>query len=314
MAGEILLLEYHDIVGDSFLKGDGRIYAMIFEPITNKALQFSGSIPYTLQAFDGDQGAFARVLPATPNRNKHYGEVISCTAFTLPDVGYGHYYTIEYWSEAASGAMNREDDYFLGTDRLTWLEDRRAESRLDLSQEIDLAERCGIYVWDYLKSLATTPNSMGELIGGFPSTFAGLLLQKLIQSGSSPALTATFQDILLDIWEDVARLPDNPAQARFESFCSTVYDTELARISFMCWLEKDGALQLNATKAEVKMRSVNGDVLAHLSSTTIGADGQFTFHADGIPLSPDEVYFARAILRDADGIDHSSGSSPVSWD
>jgi hypothetical protein len=314
MAGEILLLEYSDIVGDSFLKGDGRIYAMVFDPITNKALKFSGAVPYTLQAFNGDQSAFARILPPTPNRSKHYGEIISCTAITLPDVGLGNYYTIEYWSEAASGVMDREDDYYLGTDRLTWLENRKAESRLDLSQEIDLAERCSVHVWDYLKSLAITPNSMGELIGGFPSIFAGLLLQQLIKSSASPALTATFQDMLLDIWENVARLPTNPAEARFEAFCSTVYDTELARISFMCWLEKDGALQLTTTRAEVKMRDVAGNVIAHLSSIAMGADGQFTFHADGIPLSPDEVYFVRATLKDADGIEHNSGSSPVSWD
>lgn len=314
MAGEILLLEYADVESDSFIKGDGRIYAMIFDPITNEAIDFSSSTPYELDYFDGDQSRFARVIPQTPNRNRHYSEVLQCTAITLPDVGYGNYYTIEYWSEYISGSIDRSVDYFLGTDRLTWLSNRRAESRLDLSQAENIASLAAVEVWDYLRSLATTTGSMGEYLANLQDDFASYFMSHVLYSESSPEFTGTFEELILDLRERIERLPDEPASVRYEALCSVAYDTEIERITFEAWLEKDGVLQIDTLRAEVTLYNSAGTGIAAANSTTPNAMGQFTIAVDGVPLSPDEVYFLVSKVRDSDSVDHSSGSSPVTWD
>lgn len=240
----MLLLEYHDLSVDHFSKGDGRIYAMLFNPFTGEALDFSTITPYELDDFDGDQERFSIILPLTENRSRHYSELLEAGEFTLPDTDYGKYYTIEYWAEAVSGTQDRDDDYFLATERLMWSSATRVESQLSEDQEQAIADRAAHYV----------------------------------------------------------------------GFCSAVYDTTNERVSFMAWLELNGALQTDAIRAVIEMTDVNGNTVASLTITTIESEGHFKGAQDGVTLSPDETYFLTATLRDAGGTDHKSGSGPVTWD
>ncbi len=288
---------------------NGRIYAMIFDPETSTAIDFSTAAPYGLETFDGDQERFSRIVPENTPRTRHYLEQIDTDDITLPNVGYGKHYTIEFWSEAVSGVIDRAADSLLQIENLTWIEDRKAESRLDISQETSIASKAAVAVWDYLQSLATTPDSMGELLVGIPSQMAQEVMSYVIQS-----LSATFEETIEFIHGKISLLPDEPASARYEAFASFGYDSETSRFKVIAWLEKDGELQTDVQELDVLVLNELGNSVANFTNNTPESDGYFKSYVDAVTLNPDEVHFGRVKIMDADDNWHTSGSSPVTWD
>lgn len=311
--GPDLILSYHDIVSDDWIaKSNQRVYALIHDPVSKKAVDFEATSPFPLVTFDGDQERFSTFLTQDGFRTRYYSKNISCTGVDLPDVGYGSWYEIEYWAASVTGtvAPNRATDIFLGVEKLTWISDRRAESRLDLVQEENIAALSAVKAWERLKTAADDiPGSMGEHLVNLANSFGADLMLFFINS-----VSATFENTIAAIKNSTNKIPAAPASVRWECFLSLSYDTETLRVGYTAWLEKDGQLQTDALQASITLRDSTQQLITNLTVTPISPQGQFVSQSLGVNLNPDETYFAVCEIKDSAGVNHTSGSSPVTWD
>jgi len=127
-----------------------------------------------------------------------------------------------------------------------------------------------------------------------------------------PAASATFGEIL----EKASRLPDEPAAARYESFCAMSYLPNVQRAGLCGWLEKDGQVQLGCTRAVFKL--VDSSDVVKFEKVVEGEgipsdDGQFNGQYLPIILNPNDTYFLKCTITDADDVEHVSAASPVTW-
>jgi hypothetical protein len=118
------------------------------------------------------------------------------------------------------------------------------------------------------------------------------------------------------VTEQVNKIPPSPATANFTCYSAFSFDTEFLRLSCVMWLEKDGAVQLDALSATFELTNSSGDVIGTDTVAVIGDRGQFQGEAilavDDI--NADETYYAIIIITDADGVIHKTGAGVVSWD
>lgn len=115
-----LRLVYNDIADDPFTaSGARRIYAMLFNPVNGKALDWTQPIP-SLTAFNGVQSTFAKVLPQDSVRTRHYQYSVLASGVSLPDTDDGFCYEVEYWAELVSGTQNRAVDLLIKVEKMSW--------------------------------------------------------------------------------------------------------------------------------------------------------------------------------------------------
>lgn len=124
--------------------------------------------------------------------------------------------------------------------------------------------------------------------------------------------------LLNDISLQTAKIPDEPAESRYEALTAFVFDSTNLRIGFSCWLEKDGQIQSDAVSCTLTLVDSTGNEIFNSSvPAASGPDaisGFFVGQVLSIALVPDEAYTARCEIIDADGGAHASGSAPVTWD
>lgn len=119
-----------------------------------------------------------------------------------------------------------------------------------------------------------------------------------------------------DVTENLALLPPNPASANFTAHASFSYDTASNRIGVLIWLERDGAVQLDALECSYELVDSDENVVASGTGNTINARGEFQLQATPNPenIVPDETYYAKITVMDADSVLHSSGAGVITWD
>lgn len=119
-----------------------------------------------------------------------------------------------------------------------------------------------------------------------------------------------------DVTENLASLPSEPASANYVCHAAFSYDSVANRIGILIWLERDGAVQLDALECSYELVDSTEVVVASGTGNVINARGEFQLQATPNPenIVPDEAYYAKITVLDADSVLHSSGAGVITWD
>lgn len=125
--------------------------------------------------------------------------------------------------------------------------------------------------------------------------------------------------IELQILSNSSKIPEVPSGAKYESLVSFSYDSSNGRLSYSCWLEKDGQLQTDTQSCTLTLVDSSGNAVLSEQpvSPASGVDaisGYFVGDVLSIELLPDEAYSGTCTIVDANDASHTSGVAPVTWD
>jgi len=307
MAYDSLLLEFDVmdcICGASstsatIMVGNG-FYAVIHSE-NFKAIKNTPS-PYTLQAFTKSlQDQFAFDLTQDPQRTRHWYKQIPCADLDIPINPYGEWYEYEIWGRANSGVENRDTDQLLKVEKFTWV-GRRAESRLDISQEQSIAVLAG------LAFPLTDKPSTDHTSGTWGEFFA--------QSTECVDFFDQIMPLISAINLKTALIGGSVAETQWSAIINSAYDSENRRMQIVAWAEKDGQLYLSTVSCLVTVYNSDLEVVLsrNYEPSPNPGTGQFSFSVEDITLSPDEAYYAVATITKSDAGTITSASAFITWD
>lgn len=101
---------------------------------------------------------------------------------------------------------------------------------------------------------------------------------------------------------------------QWNCLASMGYDSNTGTVSYVIWLEKDGELELDPLSCQVIWLDRLGNVIANVSNSSPTIYGYFMFTQSSVVLDPDISTFIVVKVTDVDGVTHTSGMSPVTWD
>lgn len=258
--------------------------------------------PYTLQSFSKSlQNQFAFDLTQDPERTRHYYKQIACSDLDIPNNPYGEWYEYEVWGRSASGTYNRDTDKLLKVEKFSWV-GRRAESRLDISQEQSIAVLAGIAF------PLTDKDSTDNISGTWGAFFAEQTDLVVFFDQIAPMISAIQAKTML--------IGDSVAETQWSAIVNAAYDSQNSRMQIVAWAEKDGQLYLSTTTCLLTVRNSSGDVVISRSYTPTPnpGTGQFSFSIEDLTLSPDEAYYAVITITKADTNTITSAAAFITWD
>lgn len=128
-----LHISFPDLVADCC---PDRIYAMVFNEDSSKALKDNGSGVLVLTPYlESTHATFALVLTEHAQRTKYYSRAIANANLILAATPYGEKYSVEYWRRPDVGTFQRDQDILAETRPLYWDGLEEAASRLSQGQE-----------------------------------------------------------------------------------------------------------------------------------------------------------------------------------
>lgn len=311
MAYDSLLLEYDELTcvcGASSTSSTTTVgytapfgYYAVIHSEDFKAVK-NNPAPYTLQAFDKSiQNQFAFDLTQDPQRTRHFYKQILCSDLDIANNPYGEWYEYEVWGRAASGISDRTNDKLVKVERFTWL-GRRAESRLDISQEQSMAVLAGI-------AFPLTDKESTDDVSGTWGAF-------LAQANDCEDFFDQMLPIVSAIQAKTDLIGDSVAETQWTAIINSSYDSENHRCTLLTWVEKDGRLYTAVASCLVTI--YNSDLEVVLSRTftpdPVPSSGQMTFSVEDIVLSPDEAYFAVVTVTKSDTTTVTSAGAFITWD
>lgn len=94
------------------------------------------------------------------------------------------------------------------------------------------------------------------------------------------------------------------------------YDAELKIASITAWLDLGNNIVQTTVRAEIDWRYQDGTLISNTQQTTYipGLDGVFAWQHSGIDLTPDIATACLVTIEDAEGQNHQTVSSIVTWD
>lgn len=289
----------------------GRVYVNVFNR-DNEAIDFNAS-PKVFDIFDMGEDKFRKFLSEHAERTHYHYGLVHCSELDIPDNPYGEDYVVEYWCECVSGTANRDTDKLVKVERITWGADRVHESRLDISQVTTIAELTGIQVFVQEKAgTDNVPDSWGEYLS-LPENFCCDTFTNPSSGYSGGSLGECFNTIC----EKIGNWPDTIAGPQYVSHAAMSYDSENEFLHIACWLELDGALQLDPLSFQVVMIDSDGNEIINVTGDEADLEdgfGVFFKQVADVALTPDETYFATVTINDAEDNPHISGIGPVAWD
>jgi hypothetical protein len=161
----MLILQYEKTIKDAgWTHNPGcDLYALIVNPNTGDAVDFSTGTPYSFDSFDGDNDRFGVTLEEDVIRTRVYNVSLSAgVEIEMPSTEQGEQYEIEFWCQSASGFNDRASDIFLGVERFPWDNDsgtRESQNIIQIRTNTEnhtafcafsydtLIERIGICCW-----------------------------------------------------------------------------------------------------------------------------------------------------------------------
>lgn len=258
--------------------------------------------PYTLQSFTKSlQSQFAFDLTQDPQRTRHYYKQIACSDLDIPNNPYGEWYEYEVWGRSASGTYNRDNDKLLKVEKFSWV-GRRAESRLDISQEQSIAVLAGI-------AFPLTDKDSTDNVSGTWGAF-------LAQQTDFTFYFDQIAPVISAIQAKTALIGESVAETQWSAIINAAYDSQNSRMQIVAWAEKDGQLYLSTTTCLVTVYNSDLDVVISRSHTPAPnpGTGQFTFSIEDLLLSPDEAYYAVVTITKSDTTTITSAAAFITWD
>ena len=316
MATDLLIETYIEDTDNGVITGEGyRVYALLFDRDSN-ALALSGAMYGMYEFSSASQNNFAIELTEHAQRTKYWYNSIPCSGIVLPDNDYGERYTLEFWCSYEGGNFSRTSDFLLKTKELTWLDSRVAESRLDQSQEASIASLCGAAVPTQQKS---TTDSVGGSWGEYWDDQLGLIdgladSAALAAATGVPIFGSDGDQTLTEALSEIRTQLDTLAKTRYEAFVAMGYNSDVQRVTFTAWLEKDGELITDPESCTFLWQDREGNVIATTTREDPETTGVFFWDQNMIDLEPDISTFVAVSIKDGDGVEHTSASAPVTWD
>lgn len=288
----------------------GRVYVNVFNR-DNEAIDMNAS-PKIFDEFDASESRFRFFLTTHAERTRYHFNSIHCSQLDIENNPYGEHYTAEYWCECISGSPDRDRDKLVKIERVTWANDRVAESRLDISQEQNIALLTGLQVFTQEKAgTDAVPDSWGEYLSD-SNNFCCDTLVDMFSGFTGANVGACLQSIC----NKVGNWPDVMAGTQWICHTAIGYDTVQQMVHITAWLEKDGELQTTPLSMQYVLIDSDGDEIINISGdeNDLQELGVFFKQVGGVELTPDEVYFAVITINDEDDEPHVSAASPVAWD
>lgn len=289
----------------------GRTYVQVFNR-DNEAIDFAAS-PKSFDTYSASDNRFAKFLTSHAERTHYRYGLVNCSELDIPDCPIGEDYTVEYWCEAISGTRSRVNDKLVKIERIVWAADRVHESRLDVSREAAIAQLAGLAVFTQLKSSSdSVPDSWGEYLSD-PATFGADTTTNMFSGFTGANIGACFQSIC----NKIGNWPDTMAATNWVCHAGFSFDTVLSVMNLVCWLEKDGDVQLDPLTYQINMIDSDGNVIFNVTGNVADLQagyGAFFKQVSGVTLVPDETYYALVTINDVDDNPHVSAVAPVAWD
>jgi hypothetical protein len=104
--------------------------------------------------------------------------------------------------------------------------------------------------------------------------------------------------------------------ANVQAHLSAVFDSENLILRFMSHLDQNGELVTTTTQCQIIVTDKTGADIINVTDGTYLSNhaGIFSIEIPNINLANDQVFVAKAIITDADGLDHHTVSYLNTWD
>lgn len=322
-----LLLDYYhsgDVAGNAYATSGsftvpvsppplptGRVYACIFNR-SHQAIKFNMASPYIFSTYlKSAHNDYIRVLSQHAERTRYFSDTVHCTALNIDGNPYGECYEIELWAELISGTPDRNVDRLLQTKPFTWVSGRVAESRIDISQEENIANLAAAAVFNQDDSIlvSAAAGSVGRwFYSELPLSISGNVFG-IAASGFTDPNT---------IGGRINAIYTQEAVNNWVSHVGMSYDSSQTTLRFICWLEKNGEVYRSPQSITIIIIDSTDTEIASITAVDFISSGNFDGYIfkelTGISLDPDQTYAAIISITDDDAVVHTSGAAPITWD